>query len=193
MNGLNQISKSLKKEATELMRIKKIIDITKLSAFNKAVKSGYSRTERVVRERYALKKKDINEVIKIVKANKIDEPVGRIEIKSKGIPLLKFAARQVGKRKKGKNTHKVNPSAGTKATIIVGNRQLFKQAFISEMKYGKNVFMRSDNSRGSVFPLYGIQASTLFSSDKAMDTLKKETTKQFANIFIRDINYKLNQ
>lgn len=173
------------------MRIKKVIDETKRSAFNKAVKSGYSRMERVVRQRYALKKKDINEVVKIVKATSIEAPVAKIEIASKGIPLLKFAARQVGKWKAGKNTRKVNPDAGTKATIIVGNRQLFKQAFVTSMKYGENVFMRSDKSRGSVFPLYGIQASTLFSSSKSIDVLEKETTERFASIFIKDINYKL--
>jgi hypothetical protein len=191
MNGLNKIATQFREEASDLLRIKKIIDETKRSAFNKAVKSGYSRMEGVVRQKYALKKKDINEDVKIVKATKIDSPVAKIEIKSKGISLLMFKARQVGKWKSGKHTRKINPSAGTKATIIVGNRQLFKQAFVTSIKYGENVFMRSDSSRGSVFPLYGIQSSTLFSSDKATNVLTKETTEQLANMFVRDVNYKL--
>lgn len=146
-------------------------------ALNAAGKSAVSRTDRFVREGYAIKKKDLNEVVSIKKASSYGDPF-QVTIKSKGIPLTKFNAKQVLK--------------GVKATVKKGNRQLFAHAFIADMKYSSpGVFIRGSKDRSDIYALYGAQGSQLFGSEEALDKFETEARDQFEKIFPNKLNYKL--
>lgn len=172
----------------EFAKLLKLINRIKISSFNKASKSAVSRTNWFIRQGYNIQKQWVDKQVKQIKAKAISEPVYKISISPKALPLILFKPKQIGIIKKGVRRRK-NRAGGVKVKVKKGKPILIKSAFITEMKYGENVFKRESGARGSIHALYGPQVSQLFSSDQALDRLEKEAVERFGKIFLDRIEY----
>lgn len=177
----------------EFDKLLKLINRIKISSLNKAGRSAVSRTTKFVREGYAIQKQWIDERLKETKAKSITNPVYKIKVLPAGLPLILFKPKQLGKIKAGSKKRKRKKGGGVKVTVKKKDRVLIESAFIAEMKYGEQVFIRESTARGSVHALYGTQVSQLFSSDVAMNKLEKEAIDRFGEIFLQKIEFESNK
>jgi hypothetical protein len=166
-----------------LLDLQKDIIKANSSAINKAARTALSRTETFIMETYSIKKKDLNEVVKLIKAN-MNRNYASVLIKEKGIGLYKFSPRQTQK--------------GVTAAVKKGERKLYtskdtkRKSFIATMKSGhQGVYFRKGKERLPIVELFGPSAMQLFTSDKALEKLQEIFIERFKIEFNRELNYRL--
>lgn len=186
--------KAANKHKNEFKRLVSLMHRIEYSALKRAGKSAVSRTNRFVREGYEIQKKWIDERITHGLEKQSDKYDKRynIVITSKGIPLYLFKPKQLGKIKKGVKRRK-SRQAGVKVRVKKKQPILIESAFLAEMEYGKQVFIRETKERGPVSALYGPQVSQLFSSDEAMNMIEREAINVFSKEFINKLEYAANK
>ena len=177
----------------EFDKFLKVIQRIKLSSLNKAGRSAVSRTTRFVREGYNISKKMIDDRLKESKARSATDPKYRIQILPKGLPLILFKPKQLGVIKSGTRLKRKRKSSGVKVAVKKKQPKLIPGAFISEMKYGTNVFIRESTDRAKVHALYGTQVSQLFSSKTALNKLELEAHKRFSEIFLQKLEFEASK
>ena len=171
----------------------KLLFLIKLSSLNKAGRSAVSRTTRFVREGYKISKGMIDDRLKESKARSATDPKYQIQILPKGLPLILFKPKQLGVIKLGSRLKRKRKSAGVKVAVRKKQPILIPGAFIAEMKYGENVFIRETTARANVHALYGPMVSQLFSSKQALDKLELEANKRFSEIFLQKLEFEASK
>jgi hypothetical protein len=187
-----------------LLSFKNDIEKATASAINKAAKTALSRTEAFIMQTYNIKKKDLNEVVKMIKANP-NKLIANVLVKEKGIGLYKFSPRQTQK--------------GVTAAVKKGERKLYasdnKASFIQTMPRSghKGVFVRTSKKKkfwqgyqtkkkGYVFRKYekatireffGISTMQIFNSEITKEKLQEIFAERFKIELDRELNYRLSK
>ena len=177
----------------EFAKLLKVINRIKLSSLNKAGRSAMSRTTKFVRQGYNISKKMIDDRLKETKAKSIQDPIYKISISPKALPLMLFKPKQLGKIKAGTKLKRKRKNAGVKVSVKKKQPVLIQSAFIAELKYGENVFIRESADRSKVHALYGPQVQQLFSSARALNMLDKEASERFSKIFLDRIEHEASK
>lgn len=160
---------------------RKLIDKAEVIALNRAGASALAQTVIFIRKRYNIKASDLKNEIKITRASKSSKKF-RITVSHKGLALVKFGA--------AKQTKK-----GVNVTVIKGERDHYKSAFITEVK-GTNsktnhrgVFIRKGKPRLPIKELYGPSAMQLMSSKEAQEHIEKIFQDKFEKELASAIKY----
>ncbi len=169
----------------QIISLKNNLEKATTSAINKAAKTALSRTESFIMETYSIRKKDLNEVVKLIKAN-VNRNYANVIVKEKAIGLYKFRPRQTQK--------------GVTASVKRGERKLYRSkdskrgSFIATMKSGhEGVYIRKGKEKLPIKELFGPSAIQLFSSDRALDKIQEIFIERFEIELNRELNYWLNK
>lgn len=152
-----------------IVQLGKTIDQASIAALNRAARTTVTAASKLIRQWFAVKKKDLDYRMKIVNRARQSHPYVTVRILKGGIPLHDFNARQIGKSGRSKKNKGPRTSHGVKATVKRGNRKLYRSAdktrgsFIATMKSGHTgAFIRKSNEKDSkIVELFGLDISQL--------------------------------
>lgn len=134
------------KEATRTLGIMpRVARRTAALAMNRATKSGRAFLQQRIggtKGRYLIRKADLKGIAITRKANQTDL-VAEIKARGRRIPLIKFQVKPQTRRQ----PVKVRLLRG-------GSRKPMRRAFVADLKYGRNVFIRYGKDR-KLHALYG--------------------------------------
>jgi len=126
IEGLEALQRQLKALPKE---IEKAIP----QALNDTANHVRSKASTDIRQRWAIKKRDLDPYFRITRAT-ASKPVANVEMKSASIPLIAFGAKKIRQ--------------GVSVAIVKGKRTVLKGAFIAQMQSGHTgVFRRRFGSR----------------------------------------------
>lgn len=140
----------------DIKKLGNLIESASISAINRAAQSAVTAASKFIRTKYAFKKKDLDEHIKLISRAEPGRSYASVKISKSDVSLMVFNAKQVGKGgrpRKGKGPRR---NQGVKASVEVGKRKLYRSkdndrgSFIAAMESGHvGVFIREDKERVS--------------------------------------------
>jgi hypothetical protein len=190
----------------------KQIDNASVSAMNRAASSAITAASALIRERYKIRKQDLDLRFKIVRKADKNYPVVTIKITKGDIALYKFNATQMGHAgrpalytKSGRL--KKNPKTGgngkwgVKAEVEVGKRVVYRSndgsrgSFVQTMKSGHvGVFIRKSNEKGSgIKEMFGVDITKLIDPKSGNSMVIKEMTDVFYNVYDERLAHELSR
>ncbi|HEX2866122.1 MAG TPA: hypothetical protein VHO03_03720 [Ignavibacteriales bacterium] len=180
------------------------IEISSIAAANRAADTAVTRGSSLIRERYNVKKRDLDKSFLIFAKAKADQPFVIVKVRAAEFPLYDFNATQTGKpgrpklyTKSGRLKKNSGPrfNQGVKATVARGERKLYRSAdnqkgsFIATVGKGGHigVFIRTDriNSKGKeiIKELFGLSLTRITlpksGGSKVIDSMDKTFKEEY--------------
>jgi hypothetical protein len=164
-------------------KLRRAAEKAAVRAANRTIITTRAELQREISEKLQIKRKDLIGRFHVDKASK-DQPVARLIVFGRGIPLFRFAARKITvQTSKGKRT-------GATA-MINGQRQVVPGGFIAQMASGKvGVFARRGDRRLPIEELTTNNVLDLLNRDQSLlGRIKAGAQATMKKNFERDFNY----
>lgn len=194
----------------EIIKLGRLIEKASISAMNRAGKTAVTRTSNFIRQKYNFKKRDLDQHIRIIRRASKEVPVVKVIVNKPDISLLQFKAKQFGKPGRSKRNRGPRLSQGVKATVMKGERQLFRSedkqrgSFIwSEVGKDRGVFIRTGEKRKltkgkhkgqereGIVKLFGINLLRLFNPKSGKSIVIDQMHEVFANEYHKRFEHEL--
>lgn len=172
-------SRLLTVEVKNNVRLNEIADqfpVAMARALTRTAKSARTMASSLIRERYNIKKQDLDPAIRVIDANR-NQLYSAVIARSRRFPLIAFSARQTRK--------------GVTFSVTKGKRVSMRSAFVQRMKSGhEGVFTRVGKVRLPIKERYTISIAEMFNSRNinaeverfVLENLPTEAEQQFQAI-----------
>lgn len=196
----------------EIIKLGKLIESASISAMNRAGKTAVTHTSNFIRQKYNFKKKELDNHIRIISKARKESPVVKVSVNKADISLLRFSAKQFGKPGRSKRNKGPRLRQGVKATVMKGNRQLFRSedkqrgSFIwTDNGKDRGVFIRtgekkiltkgkySGQSREGIVKLFGINLLRLFKPKSGKSIVIDKMHETFGNEYHKRLEHELKR
>ena len=169
------------KEATKTLGIlPRTARRTAALAMNRAMKSGGALLQQRIggtKGRYLIRKSDLKAIAITRKANQTDL-LAEIKARGRRIPLIKFQVKPQTRRQ----PVKVRLLRG-------GSRKPMRRAFVADLKYGRNVFIRYGAGRGKLHAVYGPSIPHMMNVNKIRIPFKRRVAIRLNQEFNRALRF----